>query len=130
MFQTRGVVRTENTENLNQTLAEVSQAIQDKDYLKAEGVLTSVLEAQENHPQANLLMGILQLQTDRLSQALVYLNQAYANKTDQTYLDASWFLALVHLRNNSIEQARPHLRQVVAQRGNYQNQAKELLETI
>jgi len=131
LYQHRGVVTTNPESNkIEAGLATVDRMFADGQSLKALGYCHSLLEEDPGNIELLLRAGIFYMQAEKYDLALEYFVPVYDDKETAFGLDGAWFLALIEARLGNPQKAKSYLEEVVADRGNYHQEAQQLLQEM
>ena len=112
-----------------EALTQADQLYRAGSFDQAAPVLESILEVDPNLPKVRMALAISYLEMNQDELAKEQLNQIYDNPL---YTDkVQWYLALIFIRNNQIDQAQSELEKLVQdQNSNYQSRANQLLNQL
>ena len=91
---------------------------------------SELLKQDPSNMELLLRMGVIYLQKNEYSLAQEKLSEVYGFKSSIFSLDAAWYLALLNAEYGEWERAKKLLKEVEEGRGNYHEEAKDLLDNL
>lgn len=134
LYTHRGVVSVAIDEDkelpINDQIAMVDQELSEGKTLLALAKYDQLLEQDPSNMELLLRMGIIYLQKNEYTLAQENLLEVYGFKASVFSLDAAWFLALLNAKYEQWDKTKQLLEEVVNGRGNYYQQANDLLDGL
>ena len=100
------------------------------DHRGALAAFEDALRHQPNDPVARFYAGVCRLALGQAREASLDLERVLELNAKDLRAPAEWYLALIHLRGNDPEEARPHLERIVSAGGFYRDKARALLSEL
>jgi tetratricopeptide (TPR) repeat protein len=107
---------------------EAFQAYENGDYTRASTLFKELLN-EENDPGMLMLLGNSNLMMERTMEAINNFTEL-RDKYDELDEEAAWYLALCHLKNGDLEQARVLFREASESGSPYASRARDILEEL
>ncbi len=123
-------VETRNPDNAQEAIYQnFIEAYRAKDYRRSLEIIRPVLDNSDNN--ALLLAGISAMQTDKIQEAIGYLDQIIKNN-DFYFIDhAKWYKALALIKTNKLQEARILLEELADNpEADHHNESIAILEEI
>jgi tetratricopeptide (TPR) repeat protein len=131
LYTHRGVVTASIEEDpgisIDEQIALVDEDLSEGNALLALAKYDQLLEQDPSNMELLLRMGVIYLQKNEYSLAQEKLSEVYGLKASIFSLDAAWYLALLNAEYKEWERTKQLLKEVVEGRGNYHEEAKDLL---
>lgn len=101
-----------------------------KDFQNALNGFQSLLDANANQYDLIFYKGMCQLELKQSDAAIASLKDVIAEGANQYVQPALWYSALAQVQKEDLAAAKTTLQSIIDQKGDYQEQAKALLNTI
>ncbi|MBL6446306.1 hypothetical protein JMN32_08300 [Fulvivirga sp. 29W222] len=97
-------------------------------YSAALDKLLKQLKEEQDNDTVKFYLAQTYLALDKSADAITYLRQV--EEKSRFYEPAQWYLALTHLKNENIKEARTQLKLIIASQSSYSKEASELLDQL
>ena len=115
----------------NNALIEASIAYKQKKYAEAINLFNQIPDTNEFHSNILLAKGICLMELDKNKEALPFFQQLIQSKDALFEEHAIWYAAMIHLKQNELEQSKSLLIKLSEEEGNYyQEKAQEILSAL
>ena len=115
----------------NDLLIEASIAYKQKDYSAALNLFNQIPDTNEYYSNILLAKGICLMELDKNKEALPIFQQLIQSKDALFEEHATWYTALIYLKQNELEQSKSLLAKIADEDGDYyQEKAQEILSAL
>ncbi|PLX12912.1 MAG: hypothetical protein C0597_12395 [Marinilabiliales bacterium] len=102
----------------------------ESNYKEAEPYFKWVLEKDQSNVSNQFYLAICLIENSKLSEAEIYLNDLILKQDHLFWEQSHWYLALVYIEQEKVEQAKAIFEKIVKEKMTYASNAKKILKSF